>query len=309
MVSKQVRLSIKLVLIAITASGAMACKQNSQSAAQAVYASLPGQHEVAVFAVTAGAAATPLATIKETAADIPIDVGVDMEEEVFIANQNANIQVYGGRNYNYQRIHLLQGPNTQLQHPNAMAIDPVGGIYIADAGNGSRGPRILVFSPNMNGDIPPDHWIGGPDTELETPTGISIDATGRAFVADHASGKVLIFEANTRGDTPPIATIGNLPAPNRVLVDENLNLYVDSGSNHSITVFIPSGPHNWSRNATITASELENPLGMAVDASGRLAVAIPGQIVFFAANASGPSAPVQSLQGPVPFNPTGIAIH
>jgi hypothetical protein len=274
-----------------------------------VFASLPDQHAVTILDATGGAAAAPLATIRETAADIPIDVGMDLQGEIFVANQNSNVKIYAGRKYDYQMVRGLEGPHTQLRHLNAFAVDQAGGLYVADAGGGSANAKLLVFAPNLNGDIPPDHWIGGPHTGLHTPTGVSIDATGRAFVADHASGKILIFEANARGDTPPIATINSVPRPDRVFVDQDLNLYVDSGLNHSITVFAPEGPQNWSLTATITSSELQNPLGMAMDSSGRVAAAIPGGIVFFASNANGPSTPVQLLQGPPPFNPAGIVIR
>jgi hypothetical protein len=305
---RAVRLRLKQLLIAIAAGSLMACNHGSPTPVQVVYTSLPDQHMLALFAATA-TAATPLATIKEASADIPIDIDIDLSAEVFVANRNGNIKVYAGRNYDYQMVRGLTGPHTQLQHLNAFAVDQAGGVYVADSGGGTGDVKILVFAPNVNGDIAPDHSISGPHTGLTTPTGISIDATGRTFVADHASNKILIFEANTRGDTAPIATINNVPAPNRVHVDQELNLYVDSGLNHSITVFIPEGPDNWSRTATITAPDLQNPQGMAVDASGRVAVAIPGGIVFFGANADGPSAPVQLLQGPPPFNPAGIAIR
>jgi hypothetical protein len=49
----------------------MACSHGSPTPTQVVYASLPDQHMLAIFAGTA-AAATPLATIKEAATDIPI---------------------------------------------------------------------------------------------------------------------------------------------------------------------------------------------------------------------------------------------
>ena len=305
---RDARLRLKRYFITILASCVMACNRGTPTPTQAVYASLPDQHMLAIFATTA-AAGTPLGTIKEPAADIPIDVGIDGLAEVFVANQNSNIKVYAGRNYAYQMVRGLAGPHTQMQHLNAFAVDQMGGLYVANSGGGSGDAKILVFAANMNGDIPPDHSISGPHTGLTTPTGISIDAAGRTFVADRSSNKILIFEANTRGDTAPIATISNVPAPNRVHVDQELNLYVDSGSNHSITVFIPEGPDNWSRTAAITAPDLENPQGMAVDANGRVAAAIPGGIVFFGANADGPSAPVQLLQGPPPFNPAGIAIR
>ncbi|MGH8337617.1 MAG: hypothetical protein ACRETL_12530, partial [Gammaproteobacteria bacterium] len=223
----EVSLRLKRLLIAFATCFAMACRHGSSAPPQLVFASLPDQHTVTIFSVSAGAGATPLATIKEPAADIPIDVGVDLLGEVFVANQNGNVKVYSGRNYDYQMIREFDGPHTMLRHLNAFAVDRAGGLYVADTSAASRDPKILVFAPNMTGNIPPYHWIGGPHTGLTTPTGISLDATGRAFVADHASGKILVFEAGTRGDTPPIATINSVTAPNRVLVDQDLNLWVE----------------------------------------------------------------------------------
>ena len=180
---RNARLRLKQYLITILTSCVMACNRGSSTPTQAVYASLPDQHMLAIFAATA--AATHLATIKEPATDIPIDVGIDGLTEVFVANQNGNVKVYAGRNYDYQMVRGLAGPHTQMQHLNAFAVDQAGGLYVADSGgSGSGDAKILVFAANMNGDIPPDHWIGGPHTGLTTPTGISIDATGRAFLAD-----------------------------------------------------------------------------------------------------------------------------
>jgi len=306
--SKKIRLRLHQLLPAVVALCVMACTHRPPAPAQLLFASLPDQHMVAIFPVTAGTGATPLATITEAQADIPIDVGIDLPGDIFIANQNANIKVYAGHNDSYQMIRSFSGDHTQMRRVEAFAVGQKGGLYVADAGAGSGDAKILIFAANMTGNIPPDHWIGGPHTGLVTPTGISIDAAGRIFVADHSSGKILIFEANTRGDTPPIATI-NVASPNRLLVDEDLNLYVDSGPSGSITTFIPEGTAQWSSAARITASELQNPQGMAVDASGRIAAAIQGGIAFFSPNTNGPATPVQLLQGPAPFNPAGIAIR
>jgi hypothetical protein len=301
----------RLVLLAAVASCAMACSHGTPPPAstQLIYASVPDQHAVMIFPVAADAAATPIATIQEPKEDIPIDVGKDLLAEVSVANQNGNVKVYVEHNGEYQLVRHIEGAHTKLQHLNAMAVDQGGGLYIADAGSGHGDASIVVFAANLTGNVLPDHIISGPHTGVTTPTGIAIDATGRTFVADHDSGKILIFDANTHGDTPPIATIDGLAQPDRVFIDQELNLYVDSGLNHKIAAFIPEGPQNWTRSATITASELQDPQGMAADAGGRVAAAIPGGIVFFPANAEGASAAVQLLKGPAPFNPAGILIR
>jgi hypothetical protein len=142
---------------------------------------------------------------------------------------------------------------------------------------------------------------------LTSPVGISIDATGRSFVADHDSGKILVFDAGARGDTPPVAQI-DVDRPAGVLIDQELNLFSDSGATHSVNVFIPMGPESWAHNSTITTAQLQSPAGMAVDKDGNLAVAITGGVALFTANASGASTPRRVLRGPAPFNPAGIAI-
>ncbi|HTT74935.1 MAG TPA: hypothetical protein VMF50_03050 [Candidatus Binataceae bacterium] len=288
----------------------MACRKSASPSAppQLLYACLPDQHKVTISELSTSPAAAPLATIKETPADLPVSVGIDAEKEVFVANQNANIKVYAGQNYHYQMVREIEGPHTKFQHINGMAVDQSGDLYVADAGQGPGDAKILVFTGDQSGNIMPDHSIQGPHTGLTSPTGISIDATGRAFVADHDSGKILIFDANAHGDAPPIATIDSVAAPDRVFVDQDLDLYADSSSNHAITMFIPEGP-NWSQAKTITAPELYDPQGIAVDASGRVAVAIPGAIAFFAADARGPSAPVELFKELSPFNPAGILIR
>lgn len=302
------RCRLKLVLLVAVAWWAPACSRPA-APRQFVYASLPEQHSVAIFDLAAATSAEPVATIKEAPEDIPVDVGKDLLDEVSVANQNGNVKVYIEHNGEYHLVRHIEGPHTKLHHLKAMAVDQGGGLYIADAGSGPGEARIIVFAANLTGNVLPDHVIGGPHTGLTTPTGIAIDATGRTFVADHDSGKILIFDANTRGDTPPIATIEGLAQPDRVVIDAELNLYVDSGLSHTITAFIPEGPQNWTRSAAITAPDLQDPQGLAVDASGRVAAAIPGGIIFFAANADGPSAPVQTLKGPAPFNPAGILIR
>src|SRR5271154_5773370 len=104
---REVRLRLKQLLVAFAASCAMACSHGSSAPPQLVFATLPDQHTVTIFAATAAAPPTPLATIKEALADIPIDVGVDLLGEVFVANRNGNVKVYDGRNYDYQVIREL----------------------------------------------------------------------------------------------------------------------------------------------------------------------------------------------------------
>ena len=307
---KELQHRLKAILIAIACTTLACTHQPAPPATQQVlYACLPGQRAVVIFPVSAGPSPGLLGTIHEAAPDVPVDVGSDLRNEIYVANRNGNVKVYAGRNYAYQLVRTIAGPHTRLQHINAIAVDHGGGMYVADAGSGPGDARVIVFAGEVSGNVLPDHILAGPHTGLTSPTGISIDAACRAFVADHTSGKILIFESGARGDTPPIATISRLRQPERVLVDQELNLYAGSAVDHTLAVFIPEGPQSWSRSATITAPELQDPQGIAVDDNARIAVAVTGGVAFFPSGANGASHPLQLLSGSPPMNPAGILIR
>jgi hypothetical protein len=296
------------LLLAIAACTATACHRGAPAKPrQLLYASVPDQRSVLIFDASAKGAAAPVKSIKESAPDVPVGVGLDMEGQLYIANRDGNVAVYAGRDSNYQLVRRLAGPHTELHHITAMAVDGTGGLYLADTSDGAGASAIVIFAGNMGGNVVPDHVISGPHTGLTSPAGISIDATGRSFVADHDSGKILVFDSGAHGDVAPLAVI-DVARPDGVLIDQELNLYADSGASHSVAAFIPMGPQSWASNATITSTELQAPRGMAVDADGNLAVAVSGGIAFFAPDTPNASIPQRILRGPEPFDAAGIAI-
>jgi hypothetical protein len=84
---------------------------------------------------------------------------------------------------------------------------------------------------------------------------------------------------------------------------------VSCDGDSSIAVFAPNGPRLWTRSATITSTAMHDPIGVTADSSGRIAAAVRGAVLFFAAAANGTSVPLVELQGPAPINPTGLLIH
>ncbi len=276
---------------------------------QLLFVTLPDTRSVAIFAAGTSGDADPLGTIHESAPDTPVDSSVNLRGEVFVANRNGSIKIFAGRDYNYQLVRSIAGPHTQLLHPSSMAVDPMGDIYLADRGAAPTPAKIIWLPAGLNGNVFPDRVVTGPHTGLTSPTGIAIDASEEVFVADHDSGKILVFSADARGDAPPIATIGGFNGPQRVFVDQDLNLYVSSDGDSSIAVLAPDGPLRWTRTATITSATMTSPRGVAADNSGQIAVAVNGAILYFAAGANGPSTPLMELQGPAAMNPTGLMIR
>jgi len=295
-----------LLLIALIAG----CSHGQQSAlGQHLYAAIPETGLIVVYPVTASGAAQPLAAIKENPPDKPIDVSVDLSGEVFVANENGNLRAYGGRDFHYELIHTVEGPHTQIQHPTSIVAKFDGTFYIADAGSAPDKARVEWFPAGQNGNVFPNRVISGPHTGITSPRGLALDGSGRLFVADQATNKVLVFEPDATGDAVPVTVLTGLHSPDHLFVDQLLNICVSNKGDNSIKVFITTGPQSWSLSATITSAEMRQPSGVASDQTGRIAVANTGGILFFAPNSDGQVEPASNLQGPTPMNPAGIYIH
>lgn len=296
-------------LLTLVAGAACSHPQQPATPQQLLFVTLPETRSVAIFGEGATGDARPLATIRETAPDTPIDASANMRGEIFVGNRNGTINIYAGRDFNYERVRTLAGPHTQMGNLSSMAVDLSGGIYVTDLGAGPARARVMWFAAALNGNVTPDRVVSGPHTELTSPTGIAIDSSEQVYVADHDSGKVLIFDSDARGDAAPVAAIDGLNGPERLFVDQDLNIYVSCKGDSSIAVFMPNGPRKWTRSATITSAAMRDPEGVTADNTGRIAVAVRGAVLFFAPGANGATAPVQELQGPLPMNPTGLLIH
>jgi DNA-binding beta-propeller fold protein YncE len=262
-----------------------------------------------VYQNGAGAEQIPLVTIKENPPDRPIDCATNAIGEVYVANQNGNVRVYGaGRDQKYTLIRSYEGSHTRLDHPVAIAVNRAGSFYVADTADGHG--RVEWFSGGANEDILPDKVLEGPHTGITVPGGVAIDGSGRTFVADRASNRILVFDPNARDDATPLAVIDGLHAPGRIAVDDLLNIYVVNTADNSIAVFNSSGPEGWTAAPPITSKSLQTAAAVAIDPMGQIAVAAIGGVAFFAGDAHGDADPIVSLQGsPSPLNPSGVCFH
>src|SRR5262249_9071569 len=66
-------------------------------------------------------------------------------------------------------VRVIEGPKTQLNWPNGIAVDPEHGeIFVANDMDDS----ILVFKDTANGDVAPTRVIKGPKSLVKNPTGV-----------------------------------------------------------------------------------------------------------------------------------------
>lgn len=182
--------------------------------------------------------------------------------------------------------------------PSAVAYDASGNLYLADTANHvvrevvkSSGNIITVAgtgTAGFSGD-------GGAATsaQLDTPTGIAVDANGNLYIADshnhrirEVSGGNITTIAGTglagfAGDGGA-ATSAQLDLPKGIAVDGSGNIYIaDSGNNRirkisgtTISTIAGTGEQGYSGDgAAATAATLDSPTSVAVDASGAVYIA------------------------------------
>lgn len=142
-----------------------------------------------------------------------------------------------------------------LDGPWDVAVDPnTGKIFVADTNN-HRVLRFAAFSSLSNGDAA-EAVFGQPDFDtndpgvgqstFDTPTGVLVDSGGRLWVSDAGNNRVLRFESASDLDSGALA--------DGVLGQAN---YMDDGN-------------------AVTDSNFSSPRNLAIDSSGNLFVADPG---------------------------------
>jgi DNA-binding beta-propeller fold protein YncE len=106
-------------------------------------------------------------------------------------------------------LRTIQGPKTQLNWPQALAIDPERGeLYVANDTTSS----ILVFKADAQGDVAPIRVLGGPKTLIKNPTGVAVDlANQELWVTNLSSHNATVYKLNASGDTAPLRVIRGAP--------------------------------------------------------------------------------------------------
>lgn len=190
----------------------------------------------------------------------------------------------------------------QLSKPSAVAVDAAGNIYISDYGNNRI--RKVTLATGVITTIAGNGTEGysgdgaaATAAELNNPKGLAVDAQGNIYVADFGnncirkitpSGTIsTIAGNNTSGFSGDggAATAAQLNNPAGIAIDAQGNIYIaDAGNNRirkiaagNITTIAGNGKTAFSGNYVPAATaSLNNPSGVAIDASGNLYIAETG---------------------------------
>ena len=184
-----------------------------------------------------------------------------------------------------------------LANPAAVAYDASGNLYIADANNhvirkvSTTGEITTIAGTGIEGYS--GDGAAAIAAQLDTPTGLAVDASGNLYVADshnqrirEVSGGIITTIAGTgtpgfSGDGAA-ATAAQLSLPSGVAVDKSGNLYIADTNNNrireisngTITTIAGDGEQLYAGDgAAATAAALDSPTGVAADASGNVYIA------------------------------------
>lgn len=198
-----------------------------------------------------------------------------------------------------------------------IAVDSTGEIFVGErltSGTSQTG-AVMVFAAGAGASANPVRTIVGTNTQLKTPSILTVDAAGDVYVAQLLPGDVLEFAAGASGNVAPVRTLKGSGAANTGIggvlgmgVDANGNLYVanDIGNINNILVFGPTSNGDVAPIRTIEGNAtvmIGNTLGVAVDAAGNIYVStesiIPPlrAILEFAAGSNGNVAPIREITG------------
>jgi len=248
---------------------------------------------------------------------------------MFITDYTNNSVLVYGQNANCgscNQARLIQGSNTGMFHPEGIAIDSSGTIYVANSG--VNGNSVTEYPVAGHGNLAPTFSITG----LSTPIGVAVDAARNVYVASSAinggTASIKIFPpaSNVASNTISGAAT-SLSTPGFIALDSAGNIWVANQSGNSIEEFPPlsSNPNgNIPPTTTISGPNTllngSTPQGIAFDASGRLYVSVNypapsfDEVLIYSGIVSGTMnniSPVNAICGPNTGvnNSTGVAVN
>jgi sugar lactone lactonase YvrE len=171
---------------------------------------------------------------------------------------------------------------SRLLSPEAVALDAVGDVYIADIG------LQEVFKVTPAGK---QTTVG---TGLEVPGGVAVDGAGNVYIAD--SQAAVVWKVTPGGVQ---TTVGkNFQYPFSVAVDGEDNVYVSDPFIPTVFKVTPSGK------MTTVGTGYNTPNGVAVDSAGNVYVADPYNQAVFKVTPTGK----QTTVGTGLIDPTAVAV-
>jgi DNA-binding beta-propeller fold protein YncE len=124
---------------------------------------------IAVFAPRADGNATPLRSIAKADLHGPYGICVDPERPLlWVANSDSStiLAFRLSATGSAQAVRSISGPHTGLYHPEAVAVDAAGYVYVYNTRHSVGTDAITVYAPGASGDAVPIQTIAGSNVKL-----------------------------------------------------------------------------------------------------------------------------------------------
>jgi sugar lactone lactonase YvrE len=183
------------------------------------------------------------------------------------------------------------GADAQFNGPSGLAVDSSGNVYVADYDNHMirkitpNGTVTTVAGSGSRGDADGQ----GAAASFNRPNALKVDAMGNIYVADASNhrirkitpdGVVTTLAGSTRGFADGTGVAAQFDYPWGLAIDASGNVYVADSGNNKLRKITPNGVvstlagsgTSGSENGLGATAQFDDPLDVAVDASGNVYV-------------------------------------
>ncbi len=231
---------------------------------------------------------------------------------VYVANTANNILIFTATGTAIGSFGGTGSGNGQLNQPEAVAVDALGNIYVADYNNN----RVEVFS-STTAYVSQFGGSGSGNGQFNAPDGIAISPiTGNIYVSDSRNNRVQIFSSTSTyiGQFGSHGSgNGQFDSPGTLAIDSAGNIYVADYNNSRVEKFASTTAYVSSIGSFGSGNgQLMFPVAVALDASGNLYVADTGNNRVEVFNSAGSFQATYGGfgSGSGQFNtPSGIAVN
>ena len=221
------------------------------------------------------------------------------------------------------------GTASRFNHPDGIAIDSAGNLYVGDADNNtirkiSAAGEVSTLA-GLAGAPGSDDGAGS-TARFDFPTGLAVDTAGNVYVADSANHTIrkitpggvvttLAGSAGISGTDDGVGAAARFNNPFGVAVDSAGNVYIADTFNHTIrkiatdgtvTTLAGAGGVLGSDDGIGAAARFDLPAGLAIDSAGSLYVADFNNNTVRKVLPSGEVTTVVGVAGPGVFTPGNL---
>lgn len=169
------------------------------------YAGSSSGGSVTFYAPGSDGNVAPLGTIagSNTQLDTSFGLTLDSSGNIYVPNADDLITIYSaGSNGNVAPRQTIGGSDTKLVEPFQVALDSSSNVYVANEDASSS--SLTAYPAGANGNVPPSKgYIVGMRTELDSATGIALDASNNIYASNYSSNTITIYPAGSTGNLRP----------------------------------------------------------------------------------------------------------